>query len=56
MKSTTIDVNTVVKDIVLKVTIFGLRKFKIKLFLAKWLIKLAAWILNCKMEFEVKEI
>lgn len=49
-----IDVNTVVKNIVLEIKMTGIVRFKIRLFFAAWLIKLAVWILGCEIQFEIK--
>ena len=49
----TIAVSKVMKDVILNVTITGIVKFKVKLFLTIQLIKLAAWILGCEIQFEI---
>ena len=41
------------KDFVLNVKITGIIKFKVRLFLAVQLIKLAVWIIGCGVQFEV---
>ena len=45
----TINVSEVIPDACLEVTITGIIKFKIRLYLGMQLLKLAAWIIGCQI-------
>lgn len=47
-----VDINDVIKNTTLYVHIGGTKKFKVKLFIASQLFKLASFVLNCSIEIE----
>ena len=50
----TINVNEVIPDTCLEITITGIREFKIRKFLGIKLLKLGAWVIGCKIEFSME--
>ena len=50
-----VNINHVVRNTVLNVTITGVRRFKIRLFIGAQLIKLAALILGCNIQMEINQ-
>jgi len=51
----TINVNEVMKDITLEITITGIKVFRIRMVIGILLIKLAAWVLGYQVEFDINE-
>ena len=56
MKTESIDLNMnkILEKICIQIKIKGIPRYKVKLFLATNLIKLAAWIIGCKLELSTK--
>ena len=51
----TINVSEVIPDTCLEVTITGMIKFKIRLYLGMQLLKLAVWVIGCQIELSINE-
>ena len=55
-KIANINVNDLTKTITLHITITGYKKFRIKLYVGTFLIRLGIWIIGMKGEVEIMEI
>lgn len=48
--------NRLDKNVVMNVTLHLTREFKVRYWIAVWLIRLAAWVLNCDVRVETERI